>query len=77
MGRNNIASPIHTLQVDAVLAEISSLTAHKDYEQAARICERLLSYMPDGAPQRAEVLAYYGMAQAMLENTEVLPEETK
>ena len=39
-----------------------------NYVGAIDTCQRLLSYLPQKAPQRAEVLEYLGTAQGMLQN---------
>ncbi len=39
-----------------------------NYVGAVDTCQRLLSYLPQKAPQRAEVLDYLGTAQGMLQN---------
>ncbi len=39
-----------------------------DYAGAIDTCQRLLSYLPQKSPQRAEVLDYLGTAQGMLQN---------
>ena len=39
-----------------------------NYAEAVTLCERLLNYLPRHAPQRADVLAQLGTAQAMLQN---------
>jgi tetratricopeptide (TPR) repeat protein len=40
----------------------------KDYDEAVATCESLLSYLPQRARQRAEVLDLLGTAQTMLQN---------
>jgi|GEM_PF-1087508 len=55
-------------RVEALLIDVSEHIVQKDYEKAAEICESLLNYLPKGAPQRAEVLYYYGSLQAIAQN---------
>jgi len=55
-------------QADKLVDLISYQIFHKDYTEAIANCERLLSYLPQRAPQRVEVLAQLGTAHAMLQN---------
>lgn len=47
-----------SLRVDALLSDVTDLMNQEDYEGATAICMNLLNALPQGAPQRAEVLAY-------------------
>lgn len=67
-GSGKTTIPMHSMRVDALLVTASNHLIRREYEETARICESLLSYVPQGAKQRAEVLYYYGLAQGFLEN---------
>lgn len=55
-------------QVDKYLDLIGHNILQKNYAEAVVDCERLLNYLPRYAPQRVEVLAQLGTAQAMQQN---------
>src|SRR5256886_10102048 len=54
--------------VDKYLDLIGHHIFQGNYAEAVATCERLLNYLPRHAPQRADVLAQLGTAQAMLQN---------
>src|SRR5947209_4731002 len=54
--------------VDKYLDLIGHQIFQGNYAEAVTLCERLLNYLPRHAPQRADVLAQLGTAQAMLQN---------
>src|SRR3989454_9967610 len=54
--------------VDKYLDLIGHQIFQGNYAEAVATCERLLNYLPRHAPQRADVLAQLGTAQAMLQN---------
>jgi tetratricopeptide (TPR) repeat protein len=54
--------------VDKHLDLIGQRIFQGNYAEAVTACERLLSYLPLHAPQRVDVLAQLGIAQAMLQN---------
>ena len=51
-------------RIEALLGDVTELTTQGDFKGATEICEYLLSSLPQNAPQRAEVLAYYATIQA-------------
>jgi len=55
-------------QVDAWAIAASNLMRQGDYAGAVEIYERLLNYLPQRSPQRVDVLANLGAAQAMQQN---------
>src|ERR1700686_2134266 len=55
-------------QVDKYLDLIGHQIIQGNYAEAVATCERLLNYLPPHAPQRVDVLAQLGTAQAMLQN---------
>lgn len=55
-------------QADKWLDLIGHQLLTQDYMGAVASSERLLNYLPQHAPQRVDVLAYLGNAQAMLQN---------
>ena len=55
-------------QIDEYLDLIGHQIFQGNYSEAVTHCERLLNYLPQYAPQRVEVLAQLGIAQAMLQN---------
>ena len=59
---------INLSQVDKWLDLIGHQIFQGNYTEAVINCERLLNYLPRNAPQRADVLAQLGTAQAMLQN---------
>src|SRR6266581_7987093 len=54
--------------VDKYLDLIGHQIFQGNYAEAVVTCERLLNYLPQRAPQRIDVLAQLGTAQAMLQN---------
>ncbi len=54
--------------VDKYLDLIGQQIFQGNYAEAVTHCERLLNYLPRHAPQRVDVLAQLGTAQAMLQN---------
>jgi len=54
--------------VDKYLDLIGHHIFQGNYAEAVTLCERLLNYLPQHAPQRVDVLARLGTAQAMLQN---------
>ncbi len=54
--------------VDKYLNLIGHHIFQGNYAEAVTLCERLLSYLPQHAPQRVDVLDQLGTAQAMLQN---------
>jgi hypothetical protein len=54
--------------VDKQLDLIGHQIVQRNYAEAVTTCERLLKYLPQHAPQRADVLAQLGTAQGMLQN---------
>ncbi|HYU76862.1 MAG TPA: tetratricopeptide repeat protein [Ktedonobacteraceae bacterium] len=58
----------HESPVDKYLDLIGHQIFQGDYSEAVATCERLLNYLPRNAPQRVDVLAQLGTAQAMLQN---------
>ena len=54
--------------VDKYLDLIGHQIFQGNYAEAVATCERLLNYLPRHAPQRVDVLAQLGTAQAMLQN---------
>ncbi|EFH89196.1 hypothetical protein [Ktedonobacter racemifer] len=54
--------------VDKQLDLIGSQIVQRNYVEAVATCERLLNYLPQHAPQRADVLAQLGTAQGMLQH---------
>ncbi len=54
--------------VDKYLGLIEHQISLENYPEAVTHCERLLNYLPRRAPQRVDVLAHLGIAQAMLQN---------
>jgi len=62
------SAPASLSPVDKYLDLIGHNILQKNYAEAVADCERLLNYLPQHAPQRAEVLAQLGTAQAMLQN---------
>src|SRR2546421_747855 len=54
--------------VDKYLGLIEHQLSLRNYAEAVTHCERLLNYLPQRAPQRVDVLAHLGIAQAMLQN---------
>jgi Flp pilus assembly protein TadD len=54
--------------VDEYLDLIGHHIFQGNYTEAVTLCERLLNYLPQHAPQRADVLDQLGTAQAMLQN---------
>jgi len=55
-------------QVDKYFDLIGHHIFQGDYAAAVTLCERLLNYLPQHAPQRVDVLEQLGTAQAMLQN---------
>ena len=55
-------------QTDAWLRSAGDLMLQQDYAGAVEIYERLLNYLPQRSPQRVDVLANLGAAQAMQQN---------
>jgi tetratricopeptide (TPR) repeat protein len=55
-------------QIDAWLRSAGDLMIQRDYAGAVEIYERLLNYLPQRSPQRVDVLANLGAAQAMQQN---------
>ncbi len=55
-------------QVDKWISLANYQVYKGDYAGAVDTCQHLLSYLPQKAPQRAEVLDYLGTAQSMLQN---------
>ncbi len=55
-------------QVDKWINQANYQLVKGDYAAAIEACQRLLSYLPQKASQRAEVLDYLGTAQSMLQN---------
>ena len=55
-------------QADKWLDLIGHQIFQGNYTEAVINCERLLNYLPRNAPQRVDVLAQLGTAQAMLQN---------
>jgi tRNA G37 N-methylase Trm5 len=51
-------------RVEALLSDVSELVNQENYQGATEICMNLLSSLPQGAPQRAEVLAYIATIHA-------------
>ena len=47
---------------------IGSQIVQRNYAEAVTTCERLLNYLPQHAPQHADVLAQLGTAQGMLQH---------
>src|SRR6266480_5837360 len=58
----------HESPVDKYLDLIGHQIFQGNYAEAVATCERLLNYLPRNAPQRVDVLAQLGTAQAMLQN---------
>ena len=54
--------------VNKQLDLIGRLILQRNYAEAITTCERLLSYLPQYAPQRADALAFLGTAHSMLQN---------
>lgn len=54
--------------VDRQLDLIGGQIVQRNYAEAVTTCKRLLNYLPQHAPQRADVLAQLGTAQGMLQN---------
>ncbi|HEY6410398.1 MAG TPA: tetratricopeptide repeat protein, partial [Ktedonobacteraceae bacterium] len=54
--------------VDKYLDLIARDIFQGNYAEAVTLCERLLNYLPQQAPQRVDVLDQLGTAQAMLQN---------
>lgn len=55
-------------QTERQLALIQYHFLEKDYTEVVRECESLLSYLPQRASQRVEVLGFLGNAHGMLQN---------
>ncbi|HEY1352537.1 MAG TPA: tetratricopeptide repeat protein [Ktedonobacteraceae bacterium] len=60
--------PTSVPQVDRHLALVQQQIMEQDYEEAIVGCESLLSYLPQRARQRVEVLDMLGSAQTMQQN---------
>jgi tetratricopeptide (TPR) repeat protein len=58
----------HNSLVVTWINQANSQVVKGNYVAAIDTCQRLLSYLPQKAPQRAEVLDYLGTAQSMLQN---------
>jgi tetratricopeptide (TPR) repeat protein len=54
--------------VDKYLDLIGHQIFQGNYAEAVTLCERVLNYLPQHAPQRVDVLDQLGTAQAMLQN---------
>lgn len=61
-------APTSMSLVDKYLDLIGHNIFQKNYAEAIVDCERLLNYLPQHVPQRADVLAQLGTAQGMLQN---------
>jgi tetratricopeptide (TPR) repeat protein len=55
-------------QADKYLDQIGHQIFQRNYAEAVTLCERLLKYLPQQAPQRVDALSQLGIAQAMLQN---------
>lgn len=62
------SAPASISLVDKYLDLIGHNIFQENYAEAVVDCERLLNYLSPHAPQRVEVLAQLGTAQAMLQN---------
>src|SRR6266446_1693413 len=60
--------PTSTQQVDKQIDLAGQQIFRNDYLGAVETCQRLLRYLPQRAPQRAQVLNLLGIAQSMLQN---------
>ncbi|HEY1351939.1 MAG TPA: tetratricopeptide repeat protein [Ktedonobacteraceae bacterium] len=59
---------IDLLLVSRELHRVEQQMVQEKYTTAVMICERLLRYLPQSAPQRVEALAQLGVAQGMMQN---------
>jgi len=55
-------------QADKLFGLITTQLLQEDYTEAVSNCERLLRYLPQQSPLRAETLGHLGTAYAMLQN---------
>lgn len=66
--KQKTGSSSHGALIDNWVNQANYQVYKGDYIGAVDTCKRLLSYLPQKAPQRAEVLDYLGTAQGMLQN---------
>src|SRR5437588_545662 len=57
---------IHLQSVDSWINQVRSQMYQGNFAEVITICQKLLSSLPLKPPQRVELLAFLGMAQAML-----------